>query len=321
MTVVVVSTGGTIASTSEDAAGASPTLTGADLVAAVPELDAVADVRTAEFANVPSPHLTVEQMASLAATVREYDDDPDVTGIVVTIGTDVLEEVAYFVDRCYAGETPVAVTGAMRPPSEPSPDGPANLLASVRTVADAGARNRGVLVVFNDRVLPARDATKVHSTNVDTFRAPEFGPIGTVVEDRVTWMRDSGRTTPTRTPAPDDVSRSVHALTITADFPRAQLTAAADADALCLAATGGGHVPPRVADALEALRDRGVPLVATTRCPEGRLLRGTYDFRGSETTLQDVGCLYSDRNLQKTRVDAIVAAATDSFADLFERVS
>lgn len=320
MTVVVVSTGGTIASTSDEETGASPDLTGADLVAAVPELEAVAEIRTDEFATVPSPHLTVDQMASLAATVRACDDDPDVTGVVVTIGTDVLEEVAYFVDRCYGGQTPVAVTGAMRHPSAPSPDGPANLLASVRTVTDEGARGRGVLVVFNDRVLPARDATKVHSTNVDTFRAPEFGPLGTVVEGRVTWHRHSERLTPTREPAPDEVSRAVHALTVTADMPRAQIAAAADADALCFAATGGGHVPPRVADALGDLRDQGVPLVATTRCPEGRLLRETYDFHGSEATLRDLGCYYSDRNLQKTRIDAVVAAASDSFGAIFEQV-
>jgi L-asparaginase len=168
-------------------------------------------------------------------------------------------------------------------------------------------------------VLPARDATKVHSTNVDTFRAPEFGPLGTVVEGRVTWHRRSQRVRPTFTPVPDEVSYDVHAVTVTVDMPRAALVAASESAALCIAATGGGHVPPRVADALADLRDLGVPVVATTRCHEGRLLRDTYDFPGSETTLRELGCYYSELNLQKTRIDAVIAAARDDFGAVFEQ--
>jgi L-asparaginase len=319
MTVVVISTGGTIASTSDNDGGASPELKGSDLVKAVPGLMDGPTVETQEFSNVPSPHLTVDQMASLAEAVSEHERNTDVTGVVVTIGTDILEEVAYFVDLCYDGEMPVVFTGAMRNASAPGADGPANLLASVRTVADEGARGRGVLVTFNDRVLPARDATKVHTTNVDTFRAPEIGPIGTVADGCVTWHRQVEGPKSTFSPSTESLTNDVYAVTITADVPGRQLAAAAESEALCFAATGAGHVPPTAVDELEALAEREVPLVATTRCPEGRLLRDTYSFRGSETTLRELGCYFSDRNLQKTRIETIVALASDGLDATFDR--
>lgn len=319
MSVVVVSTGGTIASTEDAGGDASPDLTGADLVAAVPGLDGVAEVTTHEFSSVPSPHLTVEDMADLAALVRDYGGDPEVEGVVVTQGTDTLEETAYFVDRCYGGETPVVFTGAMRNPSLASPDGPGNLLASVRVAAHPGARDLGVLVCFNDRVLAARHATKTHSMNLDTFRAPEFGPLGTVDEDRVAWStRPAGRS-PTHDIDRERLTNDVRAVTVTADMPEETLRGATDAAAVCLATTGAGHVPPGILPALGALADAGVPLVATTRCPEGRLARHTYDFPGSEASLRELGCYFADRNLQKTRIETVVALAADALEGTFDR--
>jgi len=317
MTVAVVSTGGTIASTEDSGGDATPNLDGADLVAAVPGLDDV-DVRTEDFSAMPSPHFTVDRMLDLAARLDAIDDDPAVEGVVVTQGTDVLEETAYFLDLCYGGETPVVVTGAMRNPSLASPDGPANLLAAVRTALDADARGRGVLVAFAGRVMPAREATKVHSQMVDTFRCPEFGPLGVVEEGSVTWRRRAENPDPTFDPDPDRLTNDVAAVYVTADAPASHLSAHADATAVCLAATGAGHVPEAIADALETLRATDVPVIVTTRCPEGRLARGTYGFRGSERTLRRLGCRYSDLTLQKTRIRAIVAHAAGRLDEAFD---
>ncbi|WP_248895849.1 asparaginase [Haloplanus halobius] len=317
MTVAVVSTGGTIASTEEQGGDAAPDLSGAELVAAVPSLDDVA-LRTVEFSTIPSPHFTVEQMVDLATLVGDLDADPEVDGIVVTQGTDVLEETAYFLDLCYDGTTPVAVTGAMRNPSLPSPDGPANLLASVRTVLDADATGRGVLVVFAGRVLPAREATKTHSQMVDTFACPEFGPLGIVEEEAVTWRRRAENPDPTFDPDPRRITNDVAAVYVTVDASASHLSAHADASAVCLAVTGAGHVNEPIADALADLRSAGVPVVVTSRCPQGRLARSTYDFRGSERTLQRLGCRFSDLNLQKTRIRTIVAQAADRLDDAFD---
>jgi L-asparaginase len=317
MTVAVVSTGGTIASTEDDGGDATPDLGGADLVAAVPGLDDV-DLHVEEFSTIPSPHFTVEGMFDLATLVRDLDADPEIDGVVVTQGTDVLEETAYVLDLCYGGDTPVAVTGAMRNPSLASPDGPANLLAAVRTALDPDARGRGVLVAFAGRVLPAREATKVHSQMVDTFRCPEFGPVGVVEEGSVTWRRRAENPDPTFDPAPDRLTNDVAAVYVTADAPASHLSAHADAAAVCLAATGAGHVPEAIVDALEDLRAAEVPVIVTTRCPEGRLARGTYGFRGSERTLRRLGCRFSDLNLQKTRIRAVVAHAAGRLDDAFD---
>lgn len=318
MSIVVISTGGTIASTEDASGGASPDLTGDDLVNAVPGLDDAADVQTRDFSNVPSPHFTIDQMHDLVALLVELDDDPSVEGIVVTQGTDILEESAYFADLCYNGETPVVFTGAMRNPSLASPDGPANLLSSVRTASSEHARNH-VLVTFNDRVHAAREVTKTNSMNVDTFRTPEFGPLAVVDENRLTWRRNPRNPDPTFTPEPTALTNDVLTATATADMTDTVIRAAAESAALCLAATGAGHIPPGIIDALEDLRAADVPLVATTRCPEGRLARHTYGFRGSEATLRELDCYYSDLNLQKTRIKTIVALASGDLNSAFEQ--
>lgn len=317
MSVEIVSTGGTIASTQDEGDGADPSHSGSDLVAAVPELEAVGEIRTTDFAQVPSPHFTIEQMGELVQELERLDRDEDVTGIVVTHGTDILEETAFFVAYCYGGETPVAFTGAMRNPSLPSPDGPANLLAAARTVSSANAAGR-VLVVFNDRVHLPAEVTKVNSMNVDTFRSPEFGPIAVVDEDRVHWARTSDQRTLFAIDH-DALSNAVHAVVATADMPPSQIPTAAETEALCLAVTGAGHIPPGIIQPLEALVDEGVPVVATTRCPEGRLARDTYGFRGSERTLRELGCYYSTHNLQKTRIKTIIARAADGVSAAFDR--
>lgn len=319
MPIAVVATGGTIASTPTDGTDASPELSGDELVAAVPSLADLADLQVHEFSNVPSAHFSIVDMYDLVEFVRSLDEEPAVDGIVVTQGTDVLEESAYFVDLCYDGGTPVVFTGAMRTPDSPGADGPANLLGSVRTALDASDGQPRVLVTFNDRVHSAREVTKAHSTNLDAFRSPEFGPLGAIDESRVTWHRSLPNDGRTYRPSRERLTSAVHAVVATADMPTTQIAAAGRADGLCLATTGAGHVPPKIVPALEDLVDAGVPLIVTSRCPEGRLARETYGFRGSEATLQDLGAYYSDRNLQKTRIEAIVAMASDGLESAFHR--
>lgn len=318
MAIAVVSTGGTIASTEDSGGDASPELTGEDLIGSVPGLDDGVDLTTRDFSNVPSAHFTIEQMHRLVELIREYDRDEAVDGVVVTQGTDVLEESAYFVDRCYEGATPVVFTGAMRNPSLASPDGPANLLTAVRTVESKGARDRGVMVAFNDRIHAARHVTKTNSMNLDTFRSPEFGPLATRDEDTVRWHARVDRT-PAVDPDPSALTNDVAAVTVTVDMHPSLIPDPDDCAAVVLAATGAGHIPPGVIKPLEALADAGVPMVATTRCPEGRLAVDTYDFPGSERTLQELGCYYSERNLQKARIETIVALGSDRLEHVLRR--
>lgn len=319
MPVTLVATGGTIASVSAGDGTAAPELTGEDLAEAVPGLDALPPLEVVEFSNVPSAHFTVQQCGALVSLVRSLDSDPDVQGVIVTQGTDVLEESAYFVDRCYGGTTPVVFTGAMRPPDAPSPDGPVNLLGSVRAALAARSEDLGTLVCLNDRIHAAREVAKTHSMNPDAFRSPEFGPLGTIDEGRVSWRRRPWRRGPTLEPAVDRLTGNVHAVVATMDMPGTQIEAATGADGLCLAATGAGHVPPGIVPALESVVGAGVPLVVTTRCAEGRLARETYGFEGSEATLRDLDAYFSDRSLPKTRIDTILALAADALDEVFDR--
>lgn len=319
MTVAVVTTGGTIASTASAGGAASPELSGEDLLAAIPELDGLTEVAVHEFSNVPSPHFTVEQMYELTELVRDLDADANISGIVITQGTDILEETAYCVDLCYSGDTPVVFTGAMRNPSLPSPDGPNNVLTSVHAVLAARSPPTNVLVAFNERLHAAREVTKMHSMNVDTFRTPELGPIGVRDESRIIWYRTPTHTDSTFSVDAETLTNDVHAVTVTADMPPEQIAVAAESAGLCIAATGAGHIPPTIVPVLEDLTAEQIPLVATTRCPEGRLARDTYGFHGSEQTLQELGAYYSDLNLQKTRIKTLVAIAADQLDEAFER--
>lgn len=318
MAVAVITLGGTIASTDGEH-GASPSLSGQDLVEAIPGLNEVADVETVDFLSKPSPCLTYADLNELVERIRDLDADASVTGIVVTQGTDTLEESAYFVDLCYDGDTPVVFTGAMRNPSLAGPDGPANLLASIRVTSDGGLEGGTTLVCFNDRVHSARDVTKTNTMNVDTFRSPEFGPLAVVEEGRVTWRRQPLDPDPTFSPSREMFPSNVEAVLITLDTSSKLLAACTDCDAVCLATLGGGHVPPTVVPTLKNLREQAVPIVVTSRCLEGRLMRNTYDFEGSEQVLRNLGCYYSDLNVQKTRVKTVVALAAGRLEDAFDR--
>src|SRR6266540_3034847 len=184
--VAVVFTGGTISMRFDSTAGgALPMLSGAEILAQVPGLVEVAEVVTTDFSRLPGPHITPVRMLELARSVGAQLDDARVDGMVVTHGTDTLEETAYLLDLVLRSEKPVVFVGAMRNSSEPSWDGPANLRSAIRVAADPGARGLGVLVVMNDQLIAASDATKTHTESVDAFQSRDFGPLGIVDKDRI----------------------------------------------------------------------------------------------------------------------------------------
>lgn len=316
MNVTLLSTGGTIASTADGGRGASPDLDAQALSDAVPDVDRVDELDVETFTTVPSNRMTIDRMWELTERVRELEGDTD--AVVVTHGTDTLAESAYFLDLCYGGDLPVAFTGAMRPASDPGPDGPANLEATLRAVVSDGAPGDAVLVSLADRLFAARDAIKSHTTAADAFESREFGPLGVADAEGVTWRR---RRTSSETYDPDPVAltNDVLAVTVTADLPARQLRPAVDSDALCLATLGAGHVPPALVSVLEDVRAEGVPIVATSRCREGRLADDTYDFPGSERALHHLDCLVTDLDLPKARIKTVVGSAAGRLNEAFVR--
>ncbi|HEY5104166.1 MAG TPA: asparaginase, partial [Acidimicrobiales bacterium] len=183
--ITVLSLGGTISSTPTDdlSSGVTPRLNAHDLVSAIPELDDVADVTAVTFRQMPSGDLTLSDLMELAHEIdRSFESGAD--GVVVTQGTDTIDETSFALDVLVRSSRPVVVTGAMRNPSLPGADGPANILAAVRVAASRDAAGSGTLVVFNDEIHAARFVRKTHSSSPSTFHSPTCGPLGWIVEDR-----------------------------------------------------------------------------------------------------------------------------------------
>ncbi|PTA44317.1 asparaginase [Micromonospora sp. RP3T] len=323
MSVALFTLGGTIAMAGTDAGGVVTRLTGADLTAAVPGLaDIPLDVRDVEA--VPSAALAYRQILDLVDAAAAAVDG-GATGVVVTQGTDTLEETAFLADLVWARAAPLVFTGAMRNPTLAGPDGPANLLAAVRAAAAPAVRDLGVLVVMNDEIHAARFARKTHSTGTATFASPDAGPLGHVIEGRVRVLTRPPRHAPLPTVGRDRLAAVRVALhTVTLDDDVALLdTLAAGRDGLVVAGFGVGHVPPAFAPALGALAGR-MPVVLTSRTGAGSVLRDTYGAVGSERDLRrrglvDGGLLHPYK--AKVLLRLLLAAGADSgaIAEAFAR--
>jgi L-asparaginase type II len=194
--VWVLSTGGTIAGTGASSTNLAEykggTILGEDLVKAVPEIKQFANVKVQQIINIRSPDVKLENLLTLANGINGiFATDPSVAGVVVTHGTNTLEEIAYFLNLTIKHERPVILVGSMRPSTAISADGPLNLLNAIRTAIAPEARGKGVLVVMNDEINGARDVTKTNTYRVETFRSPDLGYLGYVDEDKVSFYRAS----------------------------------------------------------------------------------------------------------------------------------
>ncbi len=179
--ILVLHTGGTIAM-QEDEHGAVQTNLVNPLYSTIESLSSIASVIVDDYLNIPSPHMTPSLMIDLAERLKERVEMDKLDGIVVTHGTDTLEETAYLLDLLLNWDIPVVVTGAMRSSNELGSDGPHNLISSVHVAASDEARGKGVLVVLNDEIHTAKNVTKTHASNIATFQSPQYGPIGIVTK-------------------------------------------------------------------------------------------------------------------------------------------
>jgi L-asparaginase len=288
--VLVLALGGTIAMTQSAQGGVVPTLTGEMLVAAVPGLGELARIESRSFRQLPSAHLQFDDLEALALAIREAAA-AGVRGVVVTQGTDTIEETAFALDRLLDLEVPVVVTGAMRNPTVAGADGPANLLAAVQVAISDDARGLGCVVVMNDEVHAARFVRKVHTSSPAAFASPSAGPIGWVMESRVRIVLRPARIDPLPAAGADRQAR-VALVTVGLGDDGAVVDAlrSANFDGMVVEATGGGHVPPGVAAAL-AQAARQLPVVLASRTGAGEILARTYGFPGGEIDLQSRGLI------------------------------
>ena len=249
--IVILFTGGTIAMRNDpDGAGTVPALNAAEILSATRGIDDVTGVETEEWGAFPGPHMTVERMWSLRNRIREHLRRPEVTGVVVTHGTDTLEETAYLVARSLPCEKPVVFTGAMRTVSDLGWDGPANLLEAVRVAASPEMRGFGAMVVISGQIFAALDATKTNTHLLDAFESPGFGPLGVLDEGELIVHREMPPTPPVIDAG--ELAVPVDIIFVAAGSDARLLDASREAArGVVIAAMGRGNVPPALVPSIE----------------------------------------------------------------------
>ncbi|NJD18791.1 MAG: asparaginase [Gemmatimonadetes bacterium] len=314
--VAVLSTGGTIASVYDPVAGGfAPALSGEQLVSAVPGLDTIARVEVVQVANVPSTDMTPALWMEVRRRAVEMLALPDVAGVVVTHGTDTLEETAFFLDLSIASEKPVVVVGAQRAASERDADGPRNLRDAILTAVSPASRGLGTLVVLNTEIHAAREVTKTNTLNVSTFLTPQWGALGSVEPDGVRYYRSPVRRQHLDLPADATLGR----VEIVTNYAGADgsvirgILAQGGLDGLVGEASGVGNVSDRMFGALQEVRAQGIPVVISTRVHTGRTL-ALYAGSGSGVTLEGIGCVFAD-NLPPHKARVLLLAALTRTSD------
>ena len=261
---------------------AVPELDAAALVDALPALAGGTEVSAETILNAPSAHLTLADQLRISRAAR--DTARRGIGVVVTHGTDVLEETAMLCDVLHDAEAPIVFTGAIRPASAPGADGPANLLDAVSVAASDEAAGMGVLVVFGGEIHHARCVRKTDTTSLTAFSSPQTGPLGRVTEGHPTIWSRMPRNPPLD---PPDLGRRVLIVPTAAgdDGTLARAALATEPDGVVIGTLGAGHLAPELLD-LWAQAATRMPVVAYCRPERGVVLTGTYGYAGSEQDLR-----------------------------------
>ena len=316
----ILFTGGTISMRLDPATGAAvPALGAEDILAQVPGIREVTQIEIEDFARLPGPHVTPDEMWRLANRTAAWLERAEIDGVVITHGTDTIEETAYLLDLVLTSDKPVVLVGAMRTMSDPSWDGPANLLAAVRVASSPASRGRGVLVAMDEQILPAREARKVHTESAGSFATPEFGPLGVV---------DAGNVIYRRAPMPRPVWRDPAAAaglrvrrletrielvqTYTGMTRRLIDVVVGDgAKGVALIGYGRGNVPPSIVPAVRDAVAGGVLVTVSSRCVAGRV-RPRYGYAGGGLDLVQSGAILAgDLSGAKARLLQMVVLGCD----------
>jgi L-asparaginase len=283
--VTVLAAGGTIAMAGDE--GAVPQLDAAALVAAVPALAAVPGLRARTLGSWPGVQVSGANALDIARAAAA--EAAAGRGVVVTHGTDTLEETAVLCDLVHGGDAPIVVTGAIRPASATGADGPANLLDAVRAAGDAATADLGAIVAFAGELHAAREARKTDSVSPRAFSSPRTGPLGRVAEEHVeVWAAPARR--PPLPVAHMDARVELVTAGLGSDGALVEAALAAGVDGLVAVLLGAGHAPPAFLAACAAAVEQ-VPVVACVRPASGRILRETYAFEGSERDVRAAGLI------------------------------
>ena len=300
--ILALHTGGTI-SMQADASGAVVTNSSNPMNHVDFELSGI-QVNSQEFLNLPSPHVTPQNMLQLYHKIRE--EAPNYDGIVITHGTDTLEETAYFLDTMDLPTISVVLTGAMRSSNELGSDGVYNYLTAIRVAADPKSQDKGVLVVMNDEVHAAKYVTKTHTTNVSTFQTPTHGPLGLVMKKEVLFFKTA------ETRVRFDLREIKGVVPIISAYAgmKTELLDLLDVqqmDGLIIEAFGAGNLPKEVAEKIFEFQEAGLPIALVSRCFNG-IAEPVYAYDGGGVNLHEHGIFFvKELNAAKARLKLLIA--------------
>lgn len=310
--VAIIFNGGTITMEFDPKLHAAvPKLTGEEIMSMVTGIERYAQIECHTFSNLPGPHVTPKIMLQLSKYVKEILDRDDITGAVVTHGTDNLEETAYFLDLTLNSPKPVVVTGSMRNSSELGYDGPANLSASICTAISDEARNRGVLVVLNGEINCASEVTKSNTMSLDTFKSPEFGPIGIVDNNEAIFCRNRVYRQHIDV---NEIETRVDLVKCASGMDSKFIDFCIDTGdrGIVIEGMGRGNIPPDMLPGVRRAIDRNVAVVLVSRCFEGRIY-GTYGYEGGGKGLVDMGVIFGENMPgQKARIKLMLALSVSN---------
>lgn len=305
--VAAIFTGGTISmKVDKRLSAAIPAMSSEEIMSMVTGIDTIAEIEIVPFARIPGPHMSPELMLDLSKVVKETLDREDINGVIITHGTDSLEETAFFLDLIIDSEKPIVILGSMRNASELGYDGPSNLSAAICTAVSEHSKNKGVLVVLNNEVNSAREVTKTHTMSLDTFKSFSFGPLGIVDNNQVIFYRDRTRKNHIHT---DCVEANVDLVKSVAGMDSKYINFCIDqgTKGLVIEAMGRGNIPPGMIDGIKRAINSNIPVIIVSRCPMGRVL-DSYGYEGGGKMIRNLGAIFGgDLNGQKARIKLMLA--------------
>ena len=305
--IAIIFNGGTISmKIDEKIKAAVPSLSAEEIMSMIPGVEKYAEIEAYTFSSMPSPHMTLETMLKLSKFTTELVEREDIDGVVITHGTDTLEETAYLLDLTVKTKKPVVVTGAMRSGSELGYDGPFNLATSICTAISDEAVGRGVLVCFNGELNSASEVTKANSMALNAFRTPNFGPIGIVDNDNVIFYRDANYSEKYDV---SEIKKQVALIKCVVDMDSSYIDYLIEkgCGGIVIEALGRGNVPPKMVDGIKKATELNIPVVVVSRCFEGRVFE-SYGYEGGGKQLKDLGVIFGDTLPgQKARIKLILA--------------
>jgi len=299
--IVIITTGGTIAMSEDLKTKTVKPLDQDTIDQLIPYLEDYAEIEMDHFLNLPSPHITPKHMYNLTLHIKKYLEIDEVKGVVITHGTDTLEETAYFIDLLLTSEKPIVITGAMRSSNELGADGPLNLVNAVRVASDEASWGKGVLVVFNDEIHAARYVTKTHTSNVATFQSPENGPIGTVTKKGIRFSHaplivDNYKLQPP--------TENIGLIKAAAGMDDLLINTYIDNGfkGIVIEGLGQGNLPKEMLPGIKKAIALNIPIVLVSRCFNG-IVDAIYGYDGGGKQLKDLGVIFSNGlNGQKARI-------------------